>query len=79
MYAVNLRNIYEDSNSVSERLSYTPSVMIYVDGEVKAYLDPGSDEDLPIYKTLEAFSEWFCSQIDIELLKTDCDAACTIE
>lgn len=79
MYAVNLRNVFEDHNSVSERLSYTPSVMIYENGEVKAYLDPGSDEDLPYYKTLEGLTEWFTSHIDLELLKEDCESACKVE
>ena len=78
MYAVNLRDIYKESNSVSDRIQSSPSVFLYKDGEVIAYLDPASDDDLPYYKELEKLSEWFENNIDIELIKNDCDTACSI-
>jgi len=80
MYAVNLSDIFNDDNSITKRVSYTPSVFIFTDGEVIAYLDPGSDADLPYYQSLEKLTEWFNASIDIEDLKTDnCNSGCTIE
>ena len=86
IYAVNLTDIFHDDNSVSSRVSYTPSLFIYKDGEVLAYLDPASDSDLPHYQTLEALSAWFASYLDVEIVKSDkvsdisdCESACTIE
>ena len=86
IYAVNLTDIFHDDNSVSSRVSYTPSLFIYKDGEVLAYLDPASDSDLPHYQTLEALSTWFASYLDVEIVKSDTvsdisdgESACTIE
>ena len=85
MYAVNLTDIYHDDNSVSSRVSYTPSMFIYEDGEVKAFLDPASNDDLPIYQSLESFSEWFSRYLDVKIISSDtynevsdCESACTI-
>lgn len=85
MYALILSDFAKTSNSISDRVSYTPSMFIFVDGEVVAYLDPGSNEDLPYYETLEGLSTWFGRYIDIEILKSetkadnsDCESACSI-
>ena len=77
MYAVELSVLAKTSNSVSDRVSYTPSMFIYKDGEVVAYLDPGSNDDLPYYETLEGLKEWFDKYIDIKLLESECDSGCT--
>ena len=85
MYAVKLSDIYHEDNSVSERVSYTPSMFIYENGEVKAYLDPSSDSDLPYYQTLEGLSEWFAKYLDVKVISSDtyneisdCESACAI-
>ena len=85
MYAVKLTDIYNEPNSVSDRISYTPSMFIYIDGQVKAYLDPGSDQDLEYYQTLEGLSSWFSKYLDVEIIKSDtvtgiddCDSGCAI-
>lgn len=78
MYAVNLRDVFKEKNSISDRIQSSPSVFIYKDGEVAAYLDPASDDDYPIYKDIEKLSEWFENNIDIELIKKNCESACSI-
>ncbi len=85
MYAVVLSDIFKESNSVSDRLSYTPSIFIYKDGEVLAYLDPASDADLPYYQTLEGLSGWVGQYLDVKTISSDytsdisdCDSACSI-
>ena len=85
MYAVDLTVLAKTKNSVSDRVSYTPSMFIYENGEVKAYLDPGSNDDLPYYQTLEGLSSWFAGYLDIDVLHSetvsqidDCDTACSL-
>ena len=87
MYAVKLSDIHREDNSISRRLSYTPSMFIYVDGEVAAFLDPGSDDDLQYYQSLEGLSTWAARYLDVEIVSSDtenpagdCDSSgCTIE
>ena len=38
--------LHNSNNSVSSRVSFSPAVFIYIDGEVVAYLNPESDDDL---------------------------------
>ena len=85
MYALILSDFAKSTNSISSRVSYTPSMFIYKDGEVIAYLDPGSNDDLVYYETLEGLTTWFSKYIDIEILRsetkadlTDCGSACSI-
>ncbi|MBQ6334001.1 MAG: hypothetical protein IJI46_02880 [Erysipelotrichaceae bacterium] len=86
MYAVDLTAIYKSNNPVSERISYSPSMFIFIDGEVVAYLDPSSDEDLTYYQTLEGLSGWFSQYLDVEILRSDtfnevsdCESACSLD
>lgn len=85
IYAVDLTVLFHEENSVSKRVTYTPSMFIYEDGEVLAYLDPQSDEDLPIYHSLEALTSWFSEYVDIEIFRSDsyneisdCENACSL-
>ena len=85
IYAIDLSVIFKDTNSVTERVSYTPSLFVYIDGEVAGYLDPGSDADLPHYQTLEGLSSFVAKYLDVEILKSDtfnevsdCESACSI-
>ena len=85
IYAVDLSKIFKESNSVSDRVSYTPSFFIYENGEVKAFLDPQSDDDIKYYETLEGFSSWVNSYIDVNVLSSetvnevsDCESACSL-
>ena len=77
MYAVELSVLAKTRNSVSDRVTYTPSMFIYKDGEVVAYLDPGSNDDLPYYETLDGLTEWFNKYIDIKQLESECDSGCS--
>lgn len=77
VYAIRLSDIYKTTNEITKRISYTPSVFIYKDKEVLAYLDPGSEEDLPIYKSIDNFTSWFNSVGNINDYKNTCDS-CTV-
>ena len=85
MYSVKLTDIYDYPNVVSDRISYTPSMFIFVDGQVVSYLDPGKESDLVYYQTLEGLSSWFSEYIDVEIIKSDttneiddCNSGCSI-
>lgn len=76
MYAIDLHKIWESNNSVTERIKYAPSLFIYKDGDVVAYLNPGSDDDYNYYKDIDELSKWIASNIDISDFSCD---ACTIK
>ena len=85
IYCLDLTAFAKTSNSISDRVSYSPSLFIYKEGEVVAYLDPTSNEDLVLYSNLESLTKWISEYIDIEILSSetkadvsDCDSACTI-
>ena len=70
---------------MTERVSYTPSVLIFENGEVKGFLDPASDADLTYYKTSAAFSEWISQYLDtdtvngnIENTAEPCESSCSV-
>lgn len=43
---------------LAEIVKYLPSAAVYRDGKLVKYLDAEKDEDMPYYKTAEAFGEW---------------------
>ena len=53
--------IYEVSIPLVEEylgIKYTPTILIYKDGEMLDMLDPNSDEDIKYYDSLDGLSEW---------------------
>lgn len=65
MYCINLHDIYKNTNSITSRIAYAPSIFIYKDGEVVDYLDSASKDDYDYYKSVEKLSEWFDTNINI--------------
>lgn len=47
-------------------LKYYPSFAIYREGRLVDYLDADDDNDLPYYKTVEGFTEWWRRYITTE-------------
>ena len=74
MYSVNLREIFNDKNVVTERIYSSPSIFIFEGGNLISYLDPASNDDLEYYSSLEGLNKWFIKNIDINKLKKDCDS-----
>lgn len=77
MYSIDLNDIWGSDNAITERIKYAPSMFIYKEGEVIAYLDSSNDEDYDYYKSVEKLTEWFNSHIDIDLFEK-C-SSCTIK
>lgn len=64
-YGINFYSMtLEESEETScTCIKYSPSVAIYKEGKVVAYLDANSDEDLEYYESSETFKEWFTKYV----------------
>lgn len=60
-YKVSLLNI--DETKMAEDVRYSPSVVLYNKGEVVAYLNAVSDDDMMYYESAENFKEWFTKYV----------------
>ncbi len=85
MYQASYTDLKGTDNPVSDTVEYTPAVFLFENGEITAYLDPASDDDLPYYKTAEAFSGWLSQFLDIDIVVSedvneaeDCDDSCVV-
>ena len=65
MYCIDMNDIWGKESSVTDRVKYAPSMFIYKNGVVVKYLDSGSDDDYPYYKSTEKLTEWFNTYINI--------------
>lgn len=63
-YKVSLLNI--KGTKMEENIRFSPSVVIYHKGEVVAYLNAISDDDMEYYKTPEGFKKWFTKYVYLE-------------
>lgn len=67
-YQISASIIGEDkNNSIMKAIEYAPSVLLYNKGKVVASLDAMSDDDLPYYKTADAFTSWFIKYCEIKI------------
>lgn len=51
---------------IHDKVIYSPSAILVKEGEIVAYLDATSDEDLDYYKSKENFKSWLEEYIYIE-------------
>lgn len=49
---------------LAKEIKYLPSVAIYHDGELVAYLDAEADADLPYYQTVNGLKAWLGKYVD---------------
>lgn len=61
IYKVSLLNI--TGTKMEENVRYSPSVVIYKEGEVLTYLNAISDDDMPYYESSEGFKEWLSKYV----------------
>lgn len=69
MYSVNGNDIWGNTNSVTAIIEYAPSMLIYKDGKVIAYIESTNNEDTIYFKNVDKLSEWFKSKIDLDLFE----------
>lgn len=56
IFRINIKDI--DNTNISDKIKYTPSLVIYKEGKVYKYLDADSDEDTEYYKSTTNLKEW---------------------
>ena len=54
-----------DDTKLNETLKYYPSVAIYQEGKIIAYLRADSNDDKSYYESVEGFREWFTKYISL--------------
>lgn len=52
--------------SIAEYVKYCPSVVIYHNGQIVAYLDADSAKDAAYYESAENFKKWFTKYVLLE-------------
>ncbi|MDD2470044.1 MAG: hypothetical protein PHI22_03875 [Bacilli bacterium] len=60
-YKILFSNIKD--TSIAEHVKYCPSVVIYHNGQIVAYLDAGSDEDVAYFESVKGFKKWFTKYV----------------
>lgn len=75
--------IRDTENEVAELVKYTPTVIVFRDGQIVDMLSPTKDEDLDHYKTLESFSSWLSESLPVDVVTSEtvnenvgCEAGC---
>ena len=56
IFNININAI--DDTKLSNKIKYTPTLVIYKEGKVYKYLDAESDDDTKYYKSTENLKEW---------------------
>ena len=56
----------EKGSYLKKKVKYAPSALIFEKGKLVDYLDTSSDRDTERYKSLDAFSEWMKSYIEMK-------------
>ena len=67
-YQMSMSDMKKEDNVISEKVTYTPSVVIFKEGKLAGYLDAGKDEDLEAYKSAKALSEWISQFVKIDIV-----------
>ncbi len=51
--------------SLKKKILYAPSLVIFKEGKMVAYLDAVSKEDLPYYESSEELKKWFTKYVEL--------------
>ena len=51
---------------INDYMTYAPSLVIFKEGKIVAFLDAVSDDDMKYYETVDNFKEWFEKYINLE-------------
>ena len=64
IFRINIKDI--KNTNISDKIKYTPSLVIYKEGKVYKYLDADSDKDTRYYKDTTNLKEWLDKYILFE-------------
>lgn len=65
LYSISYTKIKNDNNQLSKNIEYAPSVALFSNGTLVTYLDTEKEEHIEYYKTVEGFSNWFTTYVEI--------------
>lgn len=60
-----------DSTKISEKIKYYPSLVIYQDGKIIAYLDANDDEEIKYFEDIDELSAWIYKYVNFNYQKDE--------
>lgn len=63
-YSISFSDI--KGTKLNEKIKYAPTFAVFRGGELVAFLDPNSDEDLKMYESKEEFTKWIKKYIYLD-------------
>lgn len=66
IYSISYLTIKNKENTLKENIKYTPSVALFYKGKIETYLDATSNEHIEYYKSLDGFTSWFTTYIELK-------------
>lgn len=55
-----------NESSMKNKIKYSPTLVIYEEGKIKAYLDPNSDDDIEYYKSVKGIKKYLEKYINLK-------------
>lgn len=74
IYSISYTELKDKEDEITSKVKYMPSVFIYKEGKVIAYLNNQNEDDKPYFNNLNNFSTWVNKYIDVDILKSDYEA-----
>ena len=71
IYTANYSDIDLEDEVIKQIVKYTPTVLLFKDGNLLDALLPDSDDDLPHYKSVKSLSEWFNENLGLDIVDDD--------
>lgn len=69
IYSISYTDVKKTKNTLHSNIEYTPSVALFNKGELVTYLDALSNEHIKYYESLDDFTNWFTTYVDISFSK----------
>jgi len=65
-YSISMKTIEDKTDPISKKVEYAPSLIIFKEGKIIAYLDAKSDDHIEYYKSVDGLSKWMSNYIKIK-------------
>jgi len=66
LYSISYTKIKDTRNTLYSNIEYAPSVVLFNEGKLVTYLDALNNDHIPYYESIEGFSEWFNTYVEIK-------------
>lgn len=65
LYSISYLKIKNTSNTLVDNIETAPSLALFSDGKLVSYLDANKDEHIEYYESLDGFTNWFKTYVEI--------------